>query len=56
MPDDLPLHQAVHAAVLAFNRFDLDAHPSHRERMQLDPEHARAAGALGAALRGMAAG
>ena len=35
MPDDLPLHQAVHAAVLAFNRFDLDAHPSHRERMQL---------------------
>jgi len=35
MPADLPLHEAVHAAVLAFNRFDLDAHPSHRERMQL---------------------
>ena len=31
----MPLHEAVHAAVLAFNRFDLDAHPSHRERMQL---------------------
>jgi hypothetical protein len=31
----VPLHEAVHAAVLAFNRFDLDAHPSHRERMQL---------------------
>ena len=35
LPDDLPLHEAVHAAVLVFNRFDLDAHPSHRERMQL---------------------
>jgi mycofactocin system transcriptional regulator len=35
MPHDLPLHRAVQAAVLAFNRFDLDAHPSHRERMQL---------------------
>jgi mycofactocin system transcriptional regulator len=35
MPSDLPLHEAVHAGVLAFNRFDLDAHPSHRERMQL---------------------
>ena len=35
MPADLPLYEAVHAAVLAFNRFDLDAHPSHRERMQL---------------------
>lgn len=35
MPPDLPLYEAVHAAVLAFNRFDLDAHPSHRERMQL---------------------
>jgi len=34
-PADMPLHEAVHAAVLAFNRFDLDAHPSHRERMQL---------------------
>jgi TetR/AcrR family transcriptional regulator, regulator of mycofactocin system len=35
MPADQPLYEAVHAAVLAFNRFDLDAHPSHRERMQL---------------------
>ena len=35
MPADLPLYEAVHAAVLAFNHFDLDAHPSHRERMQL---------------------
>jgi mycofactocin system transcriptional regulator len=35
MPADLPLHEAVQAAVLVFNRFDLDAHPSHRERMQL---------------------
>ena len=35
MPPELPLYEAVHAAVLAFNRFDLDAHPSHRERMQL---------------------
>jgi TetR/AcrR family transcriptional regulator, regulator of mycofactocin system len=35
MPHDLPLHRAVQVAVLAFNRFDLDAHPSHRERMQL---------------------
>lgn len=34
-PADVPLHEAVHAAVLDFNRFDLDAHPSHRERMQL---------------------
>ena len=33
--NEVPLHEAVHAAVLAFNRFDLDAHPSHRERMQL---------------------
>jgi TetR/AcrR family transcriptional regulator, regulator of mycofactocin system len=34
-PADLPLYEAVHASVLAFNHFDLDAHPSHRERMQL---------------------
>jgi TetR/AcrR family transcriptional regulator, regulator of mycofactocin system len=33
--NEVPLPEAVHAAVLAFNRFDLDAHPSHRERMQL---------------------
>jgi len=35
MPTDLPLHQAVHQAVVSFNEFDLDAHPSHRERMAL---------------------
>lgn len=35
LPPGLPLHEAVHAGVQAFNRFDLDAHPSHRERMAL---------------------
>jgi mycofactocin system transcriptional regulator len=35
MPESLPLHEAVHAGVLEFNRFDLDARPSHRDRMQL---------------------
>jgi mycofactocin system transcriptional regulator len=34
-PEDLPLHRAVHNAVLEFNRFPSDAHPSHRERMTL---------------------
>jgi TetR/AcrR family transcriptional regulator, regulator of mycofactocin system len=34
-PADRPLADAVHAGVVAFNRFDLDAHPSHRERMAL---------------------
>lgn len=34
-PADLPLYETVHAAVQAFNHFDLEAHPSHRERMQL---------------------
>ncbi len=30
-----PLHEAVHAAVLAFNEFPADAQPPHRERMRL---------------------
>lgn len=34
-PEDLPLHRAVHNAVVEFNRFPADAHPSHRERMAL---------------------
>ncbi|MFD1250144.1 mycofactocin system transcriptional regulator [Nocardioides ginsengisoli] len=34
-PDDLPLHVAVHRAVVAFNRFPADARPSHRDRMRL---------------------
>jgi mycofactocin system transcriptional regulator len=35
MPDDLPLHQAVHRGVLAFNDFPEDAEPPHRDRMRL---------------------
>jgi mycofactocin system transcriptional regulator len=35
MPDDLPLHEAVHRGVLAFNEFPADAVPSHRDRMRL---------------------
>lgn len=35
MPADLPLHEAVHRAVLRFNEFDPDAQPPHRERMRL---------------------
>lgn len=34
-PDDVPLHEAVHRAVVEFNRFPADAHPPHRERMAL---------------------
>jgi mycofactocin system transcriptional regulator len=34
-PLDVPLHVAVHRAVVAFNRFPADARPSHRERMRL---------------------
>lgn len=34
-PEDLPLHEAVHRGVLAFNRFPDDARPPHRERMRL---------------------
>lgn len=35
MPADLPLHEAVHRGVLAFNDFPTDASPSHRDRMRL---------------------
>ena len=35
MPTDLPLHEAVHRGVLAFNEFPEDAQPPHRERMRL---------------------
>jgi mycofactocin system transcriptional regulator len=34
-PEDLPLHEAVHRAVVEFNRFPADARPPHRERMAL---------------------
>ena len=34
-PEDIPLHAAVHRAVVEFNRFPGDAHPPHRERMAL---------------------
>lgn len=33
--DDLPVHEAIHRAVVEFNRFPTDAHPPHRERMRL---------------------
>ena len=35
MPDDLPLHEAVHRGVVAFNDFDPAAVPPHRDRMRL---------------------
>jgi TetR/AcrR family transcriptional regulator, regulator of mycofactocin system len=35
MPLDLPLHVAVHRAVVAFNDFPEGASPPHRERMRL---------------------
>jgi TetR/AcrR family transcriptional regulator, regulator of mycofactocin system len=35
MPADLPLHEAVHRAVLRFNQFPADAQPPHLERMRL---------------------
>jgi TetR/AcrR family transcriptional regulator, regulator of mycofactocin system len=35
MPRDIPLHEAVHRGVLAFNEFPDDAQPPHRERMRL---------------------
>jgi mycofactocin system transcriptional regulator len=35
MSPDLPLHQAVHRGVLAFNDFPEDAEPPHRDRMRL---------------------
>ncbi|GAA3528391.1 mycofactocin system transcriptional regulator [Nocardioides daeguensis] len=34
-PDDLPVHRAIHRAVVEFNRFPPDAQPPHRERMRL---------------------
>lgn len=34
-PDDVPLADAVQAAVLQFNEYPADAHPSHRDRMRL---------------------
>lgn len=34
-PDDVTPAQAVHRAVVEFNRFPVDAHPPHRERMRL---------------------
>lgn len=34
-PDGLPLHEAVHRSVVAFNDFPADAEPSHRDRMRL---------------------
>ena len=34
-PDDLPLHEAVHRGVVAFNDFPAGAEPSHRDRMRL---------------------
>lgn len=34
-PLDLPVHVAIHRAVVEFNRFPADAHPPHRERMRL---------------------
>ena len=35
MPDDLPLHEAVHRGVQRFNEFPAEALPSHRLRMRL---------------------
>lgn len=34
-PEEQPLHQVVHRAVVEFNRFPDDARPTHRERMRL---------------------
>jgi len=34
-PTELPLHEAVHRGVVAFNEFPEDARPPHRERMRL---------------------
>lgn len=35
MPLDIPVYQAVHRAILDFNRLDEDAIPQHRQRMRL---------------------
>lgn len=34
-PAELPLHEAVHRAVVQFNDFPEDARPTHRDRMRL---------------------
>ena len=34
-PDSLPLADAVQGAVLRFNEYPADSHPSHRDRMRL---------------------
>ena len=34
MPTDLPIHEAVHRGVLAFNEFPEDSQPPHRDRMR----------------------
>lgn len=34
-PLDLPLHEAVHRGVVAFNEFPAEAQPPHRDRMRL---------------------
>jgi mycofactocin system transcriptional regulator len=34
-PDDMPVHEVIHRAVVEFNRFPEDAYPPHRERMRL---------------------
>jgi TetR/AcrR family transcriptional regulator, regulator of mycofactocin system len=35
LPDDLPLWEAVHRGVVAFNDFPADSQPPHRDRMRL---------------------
>jgi mycofactocin system transcriptional regulator len=35
MPADIPLHEAVHRGVVAFNDFPEDAEPPHRDRMRM---------------------
>lgn len=35
MPTDIPLHEAIHRGVLAFNSFDESALLQHRQRMRL---------------------
>jgi mycofactocin system transcriptional regulator len=35
LPEDIPLHLAVHRAVVAFNDFPEDASPPHEQRMRL---------------------
>jgi mycofactocin system transcriptional regulator len=34
-PSALPVHEAVHRAVVDFNRFPADSQPTHRDRMRL---------------------